>query len=57
MIEVIEYCGLILWLIYLILLANREISRKIKYENEYTKELIIKKPFHLIRIDSLFFLI
>lgn len=57
MMEVIEYCGLILWIIYLILFVNREICRKNKYANEYTKQLIIKKPFHILRIDSLFFLI
>ena len=55
--EVIEYCGLILWLVYLFLFVKREIRRKNKYANEYTKELIIKKPFHVIRIDSLFFFI
>ena len=37
MIEIIEYCGLILWVIYLFLFVN------------------IKKPLHIIRIDSLFF--
>ena len=57
MMEVIEYSGLILWLIYLFLFTKREISRKNKYSKEYTKELIIKKPFHIIRIDSLFFFI
>lgn len=57
MIEVMEYIGLILWVIYLFLFVNREIGRKNKYAEEYTKELIIKKPFHIIRIDSLFFLI
>ena len=55
--EIIEYSGLILWLIYLFLLTKREISRKNKYFKEYTKELIIKKPFHIIRIDSLFFFV
>ena len=57
MMEVIEYCGLILWIIYLFLLVNREIGRKNKFAKEYDKELIIKRPFHIIRIDSLFFLI
>lgn len=55
--EVIEYSGLILWLVYLFLFTKREIRRKNKYSKEYTKELIIKKPFHIIRIDSLFFFI
>ena len=31
MIEIIEYCGLILWVIYLFLFVNREIARKNKY--------------------------
>ncbi len=57
MTEVIEYCSLILWVVYLFLFTKREISRKNKYTAEYTKELIIKKPFHIIRIDSSFFLI
>ena len=57
MVEVIEYCGLFLWLIYLFLFFIREIGRKNKYAKEYTKELIVKKPFHIIRIDSLFFLL
>lgn len=55
MIEIIEYCGLILWVIYLFLFVNREIARKNKYIKEYDKSLIIKKPLHIIRIDSLFF--
>ncbi len=57
MMEVIEYCGLILWIVYIFLFVNREIARKNKYAHEYTKELIIKRPFHIIRIDTLFFLI
>lgn len=57
MMEIIEYCGLFLWLIYLFLLTKREIRRKNKYSKEYTKELIIKRPFHIIRIDSLFFFV
>ena len=57
MMEVIEYCGLILWIIYLFLLVNREIGRKNKFAKEYHKELIIKRPFHIIRIDNLFFII
>lgn len=57
MIEVIEYCGLLLWVVYLFLFVKREISRKNKYEKEYTLQLIVKKPFHIIRIDSLFFFI
>ena len=55
MIEIIEYCGLILWVIYLFLFVNGEIARKNKYIKEYDKSLIIKKPLHIIRIDSLFF--
>lgn len=55
--EVLEYSGLILWLIYLFLFIKREVRRKNKYSKEYTKELIIKKPFHIMRIDSLFFFI
>ena len=54
---VIEYCGLILWIVYIFLFVNREIGRKNKYASEYKKDLIIKKPFHIIRIDTLFFLI
>lgn len=57
MMEVIEYCGLFLWLVYLFLFVKREIGRKNKYNKEYTKELIVRKPFHIIRIDSLFFLL
>lgn len=55
--EVIEYCGLGLWIIYVFLFVNREIGRKNKYIKEYKKELIIRKPFHVIRIDTLFFLL
>lgn len=55
--EVIEYCGLILWVIYVFLFVNREIGRKNKYIGQYKNDLIIKKPFHVIRIDTLFFLI
>ena len=36
---------------------NREIKRKNKYQKEYNIKMIINKPFHLIRIDSVFFLI
>ena len=56
MTKIMEYCGLFLWIIYLYLFFNREIARKNKYVKEYNKELIIKRPFHIIRIDSLFFL-
>lgn len=57
MYEVIEYIGISLWLIYLILFMNREILRKNKYKNEYNIKMLINKPFHLIRIDSIFFLL
>lgn len=57
MIKVVEYIGIILWIIYLFLLINRELCRKNKYIDEYNKKLIIKHPFHLFRIDSIFFLI
>ncbi len=57
MYEVIEYIGISLWLIYLILFMNREILRKNKYQNEYNIKMLINKPFHLIRIDSIFFLL
>lgn len=57
MIKVVEYLGIILWVIYLFLLINRELCRKNKYIDEYNKKLIIKHPFHLFRIDSIFFLI
>ncbi len=57
MIKVVEYLGIILWIIYLFLLINRELCRKNKYIDEYNKKLIIKHPFHLFRIDSIFFLI
>lgn len=57
MIKVVEYIGIILWIIYLFLLINRELCRKNKYIDEYNKKLIIKHPFHLFRIDSIFFLV
>ena len=57
MYKAIEYIGLSLWVIYLILFMNREIKRKNKYQKEYNIKMIINKPFHLIRIDSVFFLI
>ena len=57
MYEAVEYVGIILWVIYLILLMNREIKRKNKYNKEYNLKMIINEPFHLIRIDSVFFLI
>lgn len=57
MYEVIEYIGISLWLIYLILFMNREILRKNKYKNEYNIKMLINKPFHLIRIDNIFFLL
>lgn len=57
MYKTVEYIGLSLWVIYLILLMNREIKRKNKYQKEYNIKMIINKPFHLIRIDSVFFLI
>lgn len=57
MIKVVEYIGIILWIIYLFLLINRELCRKNKYIDEYNKKLIVKHPFHLFRIDSIFFLV
>ena len=57
MIKVVEYLGIILWIIYLFLLINRELCRKNKYIDEYNKKLIVKHPFHLFRIDSIFFLV
>ncbi len=57
MYKTVEYIGLSLWVIYLILFMNREIKRKNKYQKEYNIKMIINKPFHLIRIDSVFFLI
>lgn len=57
MYKTIDYFGFILWVIYLILFMNREIKRKNKYIEEYNFKMIINKPFHLIRIDSVFFLI
>ena len=57
MIEALEYISIILWMVYLFLLINREICRKNKLAKEYNKALILKHPFHIIRIDSLFFLI
>lgn len=57
MYKAVEYIGLSLWVIYLILFMNREIKRKNKYQKEYNIKMIINKPFHLIRIDSVFFLI
>ena len=57
MYKAVEYIGLSLWIIYLILFMNREIKRKNKYKKEYNIKMIINKPIHLIRIDSVFFLI
>lgn len=57
MYKTIEYIGLSLWVLYLILFINREIARKNKFKKEYNIKMIINKPFHLFRIDSIFFLI
>lgn len=57
MYEAVEYVGIFLWVIYLILFMNREIKRKNKYREEYNVKMIINEPFHLIRIDSVFFLL
>lgn len=57
MYKAVDYFGFILWIIYLILFMNREIKRKNKFLEEYNFKMLINKPFHLIRIDSVFFLI
>ena len=57
MINFLEYGGIILWVCYLFLLIKREVCRKNKYIKEYNKKLIFKHPFHIIRIDTLFFLV
>ncbi len=53
MIEIVKYISLILWVGYFFLGIYREIKRN---KNKNIKE-ILQKPFHFIRIDSLFFLI
>ena len=57
MIEVIEYFSIILWAFYLYLVVKREILRKYILKDEYKKNMIINHPFHIIRIDSVFFLL
>ena len=57
MYEIIEYIGISLWIINLILFTKREISRKNKYIEKYNIKMLINEPFHLFRIDSVFFLI
>ena len=57
MYEIVEYIGIGLWIINLILFTKREISRKNKYIEKYNIKMLINEPFHLFRIDSVFFLI
>lgn len=53
MIEIVKYLSLSLWIVYFFLAIYREIKRN----KDKSIKLILQKPFHFIRIDSLFFLV
>lgn len=48
----VEYTSLILWGIYFLISIYREVRRN----EDKDFKMILKKPFHFIRIDNLFFL-
>ncbi len=49
--KVVMYIGLIIWGVYLFLAIYREIKKNRKMQD------ILKKPFQIFRIDSIFFLV
>lgn len=52
--KVVSYISFCLWIIYFFLTIYREIKRNNKCSKIYK---MVKKPFHLFRIDNIFFLI
>lgn len=55
--DVVAYVSLGIWGIYFFLLIYRELRRVKKEPDKFAGKNILKHPFHLLRIDSLFFLL